>query len=82
MQILKVSTTRVNTKKLLNTFHDVEIKIQDILTISCKQQQEKAIGGIKENPKFFYTYATKYNKTKSNVGPLINEQGRSLYEPK
>ena len=48
MQRLKLSTTRVNTlKKLLNTLHDVEIKIQDILTISCKQEEEKAIAAIK-----------------------------------
>jgi len=44
-------------KKILNTLHDVEIKIRDILTISHKQQEEKAIAVIKENLKFFYKYA-------------------------
>jgi len=60
---------------MLNTLHDVEFNLQDILTISHKQQEENAIAAIKENPKFFYKYAAKYSKTKSNVGPLINEQG-------
>ena len=57
----------------------MEIKIQDILTVSRKQEEEKA---IKENPKFFYKYAVKYSKTKSNIGPLIDEQGQSVQEPK
>ena len=61
----------------------MEIKIQDILTISHKQEEEKTIAAIKKNPKFFYKYAAKYSKTKSNVGPLINEQGgQSIHEPK
>jgi len=56
----------------------VEIKIQEILTVSRKQEEEKAITAIKENP----TYAAKYSKTKSNIGPLINEQGQSIHKPK
>jgi len=72
---LKLSTTRVNTK----TLHDVEIKI---LTLFRKQQEEIAITAIKENPKFFYKYAAKYSKTKSNISPLIDEQGQSVHEPK
>jgi hypothetical protein len=60
----------------------VEIKIQDILTVSRKQEEEKAIAAIKENAKFFYKYAAKYSKTKSNIGPFINEQGQSKHEPK
>ena len=80
---LKLSTTRVNTtKKLLNTFHDVEIKIQHILTISHKQEEGKAGAAIKDNPKFLYKYAAKYSKTKSNIGPLIDEQGQSVHETK
>ena len=58
----------------------MEIKIQDIVTTFSKQ--EKTIAAIKANPKFFYKYAAKYRKIKSNVGPLINEQGQSVHEPK
>ena len=46
------------------------------------QEEEKAIATIKENPKLFYKYAAKYNKTKSNVGPLINKEGQSIHDPK
>jgi len=60
----------------------VEIKIQDILTVSRKQEEEKAIAAIKENPKFFYKYAAKYSKTKSHIGPLIDEQGQGVHIPK
>jgi len=80
MQRLKLNhLSKYKKKQLLNTLHGVEIKIQDILTVSRKQEEEKA---IKENPKFFYKYAVKYSKTKSNIGPLIDEQGQSVQEPK
>ena len=59
----------------------MEIKIQDMLTIFHKQE-EKEIAAIKENSKFFYKYAAKYSKTKSNRWPLIDEQGQSVHEPK
>jgi len=78
MQRLKLSSTLINTKKLLNTLHGVEINIQDILTVSRKQE-EKAIAAIKENPKFFYKYAAKYSKPKSNIGTLIDEQYESVF---
>ena len=57
----------------------MKIKIQDILTVSYKQEEEKAIAAIKENPKFFDKYAAKHSEAKSNVGPLINEQGQKVY---
>ena len=85
MQRLKTSITQTNTKKLLNSLHEVEKNIQNIqniFTSSRKQEEEKAIAAIKENPKFFYKYAAKHNKTKSNVGPLINKEGQSIHDPK
>jgi len=60
----------------------VEIRIQDLLVISRKQEEEKIIFAIEDNPKFFYKYAAKYSKTKSNVGPLINEDGQSVHKLK
>jgi len=57
MQRLKLSSARVNKKNLLNTPHDVENKMQDMLTVSRKQEDENAIAAIEENPKFFYKYA-------------------------
>ena len=60
----------------------MEIKIQDSLTLSRRQEEQKAIAAIKENSKLFYKYAAKYSKTKSNVGPFINDQGQSIHEPK
>ena len=59
----------------------METKIQDILTISHKQEK-KAIAAIKDNAKFFYKYVAKYSKTKSNIDPLIDEQGQGVHGPK
>ena len=56
----------------------MEIKIWDILTVACKQEEEKAIAAIKENPKFFYEYAAKYSEIKCRP----SQQGQSVHEPK
>jgi len=68
--------------KILNTLHDVEIKIQAILTVSHKQQEEKEIAAMKEKPLLFYKYAAKYSITKSNICHLIDEERQSVPEPK
>ena len=33
-------------------------------------EEKKAVANIKDNPKFFYSFAKKYQKVKSSIGPL------------
>ena len=39
-------------------------------------QEAKAIDAIKTNPKYFYSYAKKFAKTKSKIGPLLDENNQ------
>lgn len=48
----------------------IERKLMASLHKECLLEEEKAIENIKENPKFFYTYARKRQSTKGNIGPL------------
>jgi hypothetical protein len=46
------------------------------------QEEEKAVKGIEENPRYFYSYAKKSAKSKSRVGPLFDTQGKLQKDPK
>ena len=43
--------------------------------------EDKAISQIKKNPKAFYAYARKFQKTFAGVGPLINSKGEIISDP-
>ena len=62
------------------------IKIERNLQMMYRQHQifteAKAVSNIKINPKFFFNYAKKFSKIKSNIGPLIDDDGSYVTEPK
>ena len=55
------------------------IKIEKNLQKMYRQDQNfaeaKAVSNIKKNPKFFFDYAKKFSKIKSNIGPLVDDDG-------
>lgn len=59
--------------KLLQELQAVERNIKDLYKSDRQLDECRAIGAIKENPKFFFKYAKKYSKTKSEIGPLLDE---------
>ena len=40
--------------------------------------ENEALRKIKRNPKYFYSYANKFSKTKTKVGPLTNDKGETI----
>ena len=46
------------------------------------EQEERAVGNIKENPKYFYSYAKSFSKVKVGIGPLINTAKRLISDPR
>ena len=45
-------------------------------------EENKAVGNIKTNPKFFFSYAKKYSKTKTGIGPLRTADRSLTSSPK
>ena len=43
--------------------------------------EDKAVAQIKKNPKAFYAYAKRFQKTFSGVGPIINSKGDIITDP-
>ena len=72
------SNSGTKTLKLMNSLEAIEEELE----ISYKKRKLKnekvAIGKIKRDPKYFYKYASKFSKTWSRVGPLINKKGETV----
>ena len=73
------SHSLVLLKASLSSIND-EIKAK--LNSDREISEIKAIAQIKKNPSFFYSYARKFSKLKCKVGPLKNQAGQFISDPK
>ena len=45
-------------------------------------EEHAAVAEIKSNPRFFYSYAKKFSKVKSKIGPLKGKNGKYVSDSK
>ena len=81
-------------RKLLNTSKKSKVKNinEEIIDIQTKllqsheaerlKKETDLVKGIKKNTKLFFAYAKKNKKTKDTIGPLKNEAGNIVSDPK
>ena len=72
-------------KVLKNKFKSVEVESKEAITKDKQAQERKAAETIKSNPQYFYSYAKRFSKRRSKIGPLKVKQGNSttlLKDPK
>ena len=50
----------------------IHFHIKETFNAEHLHQEKLAVTKILENPKFFFSYAKRFAKGKSNVGPLLN----------
>ena len=65
-------------EKMLNYMY---IQIRDSIESQLKYKEMQAVEKIKSDPKFFFSYAKKFSKLKSNTGPLLGKDGKLHNEP-
>ena len=63
--------------KLIN----IELLLQRSYKKSVTAEEQKATKAIKSNPKYFFSYAKKYSKVKTKIGPLLNERNKYTSSP-
>ena len=67
------STQSENVKTRLRTeARDIEIKLQRSYKNEKESNETKAVGAIKRNSRYFYTYAKKFSKISAGIGPFID----------
>ena len=80
---LQLHCTRSEERKtaLNNRLVDIEKKLMKSYHQQEAEQENRAVSNIKENPKYFYSYAKSFSKVKVGVGPLINSAKRLISDP-
>ena len=77
----RVNPSSPSIAKLDRELNLLEISIRDAITDELEKREKKAVGCIKDNPSYFFSYAKRFSKLKSNVGPLRDSQGNLKHQP-
>ena len=76
LQALKSrNPTSSKIKKLEDEISLLHFDIKDAHCAEQSHQEKRAVAKILENPKFFFSYAKRFLKQRSNVGPLYKNGG-------
>ena len=68
--------------KLRAEIYDIDQKIKESVMTERKDREAKALLTIIENPRYFFSYAKRFAKKKSTVGPLLNENSELVDDAK
>ena len=60
---------------------EIEENIKELIKLELLKKEIEAISKMKRNPRFFYAYAKKFQKTESRIGPLQGEDGDLNTDP-
>ena len=60
--------------RLFKRLVDEEVKLQKLAKQTNMFHEHKAINTIKENAKYFFSYAKRKSKIKTKIGPLLNKE--------
>ena len=69
-------------KSLRNKLALAHVKIRDAINTTLQNREELAASKVKQNPKYFYSYAKKFSKKKSNISMLFDENQNICSDPK
>ncbi|XP_076053570.1 uncharacterized protein LOC143032588 [Oratosquilla oratoria] len=79
---LRKSNNDAQKLSIISKIVDIEQKIKHSHEDQRRTEENQAIENIKHNPKFLYNYCKKkILKTKSQIGPLVTDQGTTTDDP-
>ena len=67
-----ISSSSTKLKKLLRSKWCLELQLKAEYSSASRLEEEQAVLNMKENPKSFFSFAKKRQKTKSRIGPFID----------
>ena len=70
---LSLKMSPIRQAKLNRKLVDIELALQHSYKSNRHYNESKAIQAIRSNPKYFYSYAKKFSKSKTKIGPLLDE---------
>ena len=69
-------------KSLNKKLNDIHIKIRESIEEQQREAELRAVLTVTENPRYFFSYAKKFAKRKSTIGPLLDQNKNLQQEPK
>ena len=69
---LKSDTSSIRRSNIEAKLTNIEIQLQQSYKNTLLQNEKRAIDAIKSNPKYFFSYAKKFSKLATKIGPLLN----------
>lgn len=75
------SSSASKTYRLMVSLEQIESELEISRKKMRTDKENIALGKIKINPKYFYSYDNKFTKTKNKIGPLLNcENGSQRFQ--
>ena len=78
---LSTTTSLVKMNNIKSEMKDIEEKLKSSHEAERIQDEQRAVGRIKENPKFFFKFAREKSLVRKPVGPLLSPEGEYVTEP-
>jgi hypothetical protein len=75
---IMLSHSGLKTLKLMKELDKIEDELHNSYKQSRINKENEAIDKMKINPKFFFSYASKFSKSKNKIGPLINAEREKI----
>ena len=80
LQLIQPNSNKI--KKLDDELNILAVRIRDVIEDDLVRKERKAIECVKNNPRYFFSYAKQFSKLKSNIGPLKDTNGTLHHHPK
>ena len=79
---LKATTNKIKTLKLKDQLIRIERELQNSYKKKSENDEKNAIKAIKNNAKYFFSYAKKFSKIKAKIGPLLDKDQEYISDSK
>ena len=67
----------------LNTkLNDIHLQIKASVNEQKSEAERLAVQTIRKNPRYFFSYCKKFDKRKTNIGPLLDAENKLQQDPK
>ena len=74
---IESSVNEHNIRVMKLKIENIEARLIESHSAERRHCEEKAVGAISTNPKYFYKYARKHSNIRARVGPLLDSEGRA-----
>lgn len=81
-RLTRNNVTENSRLKLNQEKFSIENKLKTIHMETRLNEEKKATAAIKQNSKYFFTYAKRHSNTQSSIGPLTDSEGNITTDPK